>query len=104
MSQHGRRCRRNRDQLARLPGDAAARAEPLEKSEEVRVLAVHDVRADVDLVAGVGMAPASRAPSQLARALEHQRPQAAFGKRHRAGKAGEPAADNNGVVHYASLR
>jgi hypothetical protein len=60
------------------------------------------VRADVDLVAGVGMAPASRASPELARALEHQGPQAAFGKRHCARKAGEPAAYNNGVVHYAT--
>lgn len=46
------------------------------------------------------MAPAAGAPAGLARALENQRPKATLCERHGAGKAGEPAAYNNGVMRY----
>ncbi len=46
------------------------------------------------------MAPAARAAAELCRALEHQRPQAAFRERYRAGEAGDPTAYNNRLMRY----
>lgn len=58
------------------------------------------MRADVDLVAARRMAPAARPPAELGSALEHERAQAAFRERHRAGEAGDPTAYNNRLMRY----
>ena len=85
MLQHGgRRCREG-DDLAWLPGDTVGGAEAPEQRQEVGVLAMHDMRPNIDFVAARRMTPAARAAAELRAALEHKRTKAAFRQGYRAG-------------------
>ena len=58
------------------------------------------MRADIDVIAARGMAPAARPASELSRALEHEWAKAAFRKRYCAGEARDATAYNNHLMRY----